>query len=129
VGRSPNTTHAAACRAHLNDAQLTETELAQHPDIETKIAAGLAAHNQGQGSSRYISRFIILTEPPKPETGEITDKNYLNQRAVITGRPAEVKRLFSEGTQLQGASPPGPMLGLSSRPQKIYRRSHEYGAR
>jgi feruloyl-CoA synthase len=105
--------NTTACRKIINNNEITDTDLAENSEIRTKIAAGLAAHNQGQGSSRYISRFIVLTEPPKPETGEITDKNYLNQRAVITGRPSEVKRLFAAG---QGASPPGPPPGLRPGP-------------
>jgi feruloyl-CoA synthase len=110
--------NTTACRKFLNNNEITDTDLAENSEIRTKIAAGLAAHNQGQGSSRYISRFIILTEPPKPETGEITDKNYLNQRAVITGRPSEVKRLFAEG---QGASPPGPPPGRRPGPAEAER--------
>ncbi len=86
----------AACRAALGDDTLNETDLAKHPAIASKIAASLATHNAGQGSSRTISRFVILAEAPKIDTGEITDKNYLNQRAVRTGRAWAVEYMFAE---------------------------------
>ncbi len=52
------------------------------------------------GSSRRIGRFILLTEPPSIDAGEITDKGYVNQRATLERRHALVDGLFAE--------PPGP---------------------
>jgi feruloyl-CoA synthase len=52
------------------------------------------------GSSRRIARFVILTQPPSIDAGEITDKGYVNQRATLEHRDDLVKALY--------ANPPGP---------------------
>lgn len=52
------------------------------------------------GSSRRVARFIVLTEPPSIDAGEITDKGYVNQRATLENRKALVDALY--------ANPPGP---------------------
>jgi feruloyl-CoA synthase len=52
------------------------------------------------GSSRRIGRFVIMTEPPSIDAGEITDKGYVNQRATLEHRQALVAALY--------ANPPGP---------------------
>ena len=43
-----------------------------------------------------IARCLILTEPPSIDANEITDKGYLNQRAVLAKRAALVERLHAE---------------------------------
>ena len=35
-------------------------------------------------------------EPPNADAGEITDKGYVNQRAVLQRRAAEVQALYAE---------------------------------
>jgi feruloyl-CoA synthase len=47
------------------------------------------------GSSRRIGRLIILTEPPSIDSGEITDKGYVNQRATLERRADLVASLFA----------------------------------
>jgi feruloyl-CoA synthase len=47
------------------------------------------------GSSRRIGRFTILTTPPSIDAGEITDKGYVNQRATLEHRHAEVEMLYA----------------------------------
>ena len=67
------------------------------PAVRAALAEGLARHNaQAQGSSMRIARCLILTEPPSIDANEITDKGYLNQRAVLTKRAALVERLHAE---------------------------------
>ena len=51
------------------------------------------------GSSRRVARFIVMTEPPSIDGGEITDKGYVNQRATLERRAALVDALY--------ANPPG----------------------
>ena len=65
--------------------------------LRAKIAAALAAHNREQGgaSSRTVTSALLLTEPPSIDAGEITDKGYINQRAVLTVRAPLVEALFS----------------------------------
>jgi feruloyl-CoA synthase len=48
-------------------------------------------------SSQRIGRVLVLAEPPSIDDNEITDKGYLNQRAVLERRAAEVERLYEEG--------------------------------
>ena len=38
---------------------------------------------------------LLLAEPPNLDAGEITDKGYINQRACLQRRAAEVARLYS----------------------------------
>ncbi|MFZ5669499.1 MAG: AMP-binding protein [Pseudomonadota bacterium] len=60
----------------------------------------LAAFNASAGgSSRRVGRFMIMTEPPSIDAGEITDKGYVNQRATLERREALVKSIY--------ANPPG----------------------
>jgi feruloyl-CoA synthase len=67
--------------------------------VRQVVAAGLAQHNaQVQGSSRRIARCLLLGEPASIDAGEITDKGYLNQRAVLSARAALVARLYAEPT-------------------------------
>jgi feruloyl-CoA synthase len=57
----------------------------------------LVAHNaQAGGSSRRIARFLVMTEPPSIDSGEITDKGYVNQRATLERRADLVARLYAE---------------------------------
>jgi feruloyl-CoA synthase len=51
--------------------------------------------DEGAGSSQCPTRALVLTEPPSLDAGEITDKGYINQRAVLTRRAADVARLHA----------------------------------
>ena len=53
-------------------------------------------NDSGRGSASRITRALLLDEPPQPDAGEITDKGYVNQRAVLDRRHADVDRLFSD---------------------------------
>jgi feruloyl-CoA synthase len=61
-------------------------------DLAEKIRAFNATEG---GSSRRIKRFTIMLEPPSIDVGEITDKGYVNQRAVIDNRAELVAALYS----------------------------------
>jgi feruloyl-CoA synthase len=54
-----------------------------------------ALRAEGGGSSQSPSRALLLAEPPNADAGEITDKGYINQRAVLTRRSADVMALYS----------------------------------
>jgi feruloyl-CoA synthase len=61
------------------------------------IRAGLARHNRGHaGRSERVARVLLLSEPPSIDANEITDKGYINQRAVLERRCADVDRLFGD---------------------------------
>jgi feruloyl-CoA synthase len=60
------------------------------------VAAALRAlKGEGGGSSQVPVRALVLSEPPSVDAGEITDKGYINQRAVLARRAAEVARLYA----------------------------------
>ena len=60
-------------------------------EITAQVAEKLKAFNAtAGGSSRKVGRFRMLTSPPSLDTGEITDKGYVNQRATQDSRAAEV---------------------------------------
>lgn len=52
--------------------------------------------DSGAGSSQCPVRALVLDAPPDIDAGEITDKGYINQRAVLTRRAAAVERLHGE---------------------------------
>jgi feruloyl-CoA synthase len=80
----------------LAGADLTPEELAVHPKVQAQLLAGLAVHNaENPGSSTRIKRVLLMTEPPQIDASEITDKGYINQRAVLTRRSALVDRLYT----------------------------------
>jgi feruloyl-CoA synthase len=48
------------------------------------------------GSSERVVRALVLAEPPSIDSGEITDKGSINQRAVLERRAALVEALYAE---------------------------------
>jgi feruloyl-CoA synthase len=65
------------------------------PGVRQCIRDGLALlRSEGVGASTYAARAILLEEPPSIDAGEITDKGYVNQRAVLERRAAIVGRLY-----------------------------------
>ncbi len=66
--------------------------------LAARIADVLRAlRDEGAGSSQCPACALVLAEPPSLDAGEITDKGYINQRAVLTRRAAEVARLHASG--------------------------------
>ncbi len=49
---------------------------------------------EGAASSTCPARLMIMTEPPSIDANEITDKGYMNQRAVLERRAELVERLY-----------------------------------
>jgi feruloyl-CoA synthase len=66
-----------------------------HALDERALAEGLVRCNAGRGSAAQITRARILREPPSIDHGEITDKGYINQRAVLARRADEVAALYA----------------------------------
>ena len=67
------------------------------PEVLREHIAGVlrALRSEGAGSSQCPACALVLGEPPSLDAGEITDKGYINQRAVLTRRAAEVARLHA----------------------------------
>jgi feruloyl-CoA synthase len=64
--------------------------------VRAKIAGALAALAAEGGSSTHPVRALVLAEPPSIDAGEITDKGYINQRAVLERRAALVEQLHTD---------------------------------
>ncbi len=47
-------------------------------------------------SSTRIARLLVMSEPPSIDANEVTDKGYINQRAVLQRRAALVEKLYSD---------------------------------
>ena len=56
----------------------------------------LRDYNETVGSSERIHAFCLLRDPPSLAAGEITDKAYVNQRAVLKHRSGQVERLYDK---------------------------------
>jgi feruloyl-CoA synthase len=66
-------------------------------EARAALADRLAGHARAQtSSSTRIARLLVTTEPASIDAGEITDKGYLNQRAILDRRGAEIERLFGD---------------------------------
>ncbi|HEY0133128.1 MAG TPA: feruloyl-CoA synthase [Nannocystis sp.] len=71
--------------------------LVDDPRVRAAVLAALERHNaEHDGSSRRIGRCLLLREPPALDAGEITDKGYINQRAVLRRRAEALARLYAE---------------------------------
>jgi feruloyl-CoA synthase len=64
-------------------------------EIRAKLAAALRELAKESGSSTHPVKLLVMSEPPQIDAGEITDKGYINQRAVLERRAALVERLYS----------------------------------
>ena len=73
------------------------SELLGSETARQTLCDSLAAHNsRNPASSTRIARVVFLEEPLNIDAGEITDKGYVNQRAVLERRQALVERLYSD---------------------------------
>ncbi len=68
-------------------------------ELAAKVAGALRQLREeaGGSSSHSPMRALVLGEPPSVDTGEITDKGYINQRAVLQRRAELVQRLYEGG--------------------------------
>ena len=62
-----------------------------------------ARRDAGAGSSQCPTRALVMTSPPDPDAGEITDKGYINQGAVLLRRAEAVAMVYA-------ASPPDDVI-------------------
>ncbi|AJC23544.1 feruloyl-CoA synthase [Pandoraea pulmonicola] len=85
-----------AMAADVGNAPDAGRQLAMHDGIRARVAQALAQLAQDAGSSQRAARAAILSSPPSLELGEITDKGYVNQRAVLNLRADDVARLYSD---------------------------------
>jgi feruloyl-CoA synthase len=74
------------------------------PDwIRARLAKALKDLSAQAGSSTYPRRLLVMAEPPSIDANEITDKGYMNQRAVLERRAALVEKLYAGGSEVISA--------------------------
>jgi feruloyl-CoA synthase len=59
------------------------------------LASRLHDHGVGRASSRRVTRVLLLDDQPSIDAGELTDKNYINQRVALANRSHLVDNLYS----------------------------------
>lgn len=87
-----------ACRRMIGDMSATLEQVVAHPLIRDHVRDGLRAHNRrfAGSSSMRVARAFLMAEPASIDSGELTDKGYINQRAGLARRSALVARLYAE---------------------------------
>lgn len=82
------------CQRRVGE-KLSMAELAAHPKVIEAVRAGLARHNEAHpNAAARIARICLQTTPPQPDSGEITEKGYLNQGRVQDLRKADLEALY-----------------------------------
>ena len=67
-----------------------------HAGVRAKLGGLLAAFNRDAGgSSGRVARLVLMATPPSLDTGEMTDKGSINQRAVLGHRASLVMELYA----------------------------------
>jgi feruloyl-CoA synthase len=69
-------------------------------ELKAKLDGTLEALAGEGGSSTHPKRLLVMSEPPQIDAGEITDKGYINQRAVLERRAALVEKLYSNDPEV-----------------------------
>ncbi len=83
------------------DSRTPVPELTANEKVREALRDGLAAYNgENPGSSTRIGRVLMLSEPPVIDANEITDKGYINQRAVLERRASLVDTLFGDDPEV-----------------------------
>jgi feruloyl-CoA synthase len=74
----------------------TDGELVGHEILQDMLGHVLAVHNEMVGSAARVERLLLLGRPADLESGEITDKGYINQRQVLKNRAPLLDLLYTE---------------------------------
>jgi feruloyl-CoA synthase len=82
---------------HPDHAARVDAEGVPEDSLRTELVATLSRlAAEGGGSSQRVERLLVLTEPAQLDAGEITDKGYVNQRAVRDRRADLVALLTAD---------------------------------
>jgi feruloyl-CoA synthase len=85
-----------AAREVVGDPEAEMDALVRSCAVADVLRERLAAYNVAHpASSTRVERVLLLEEPPQLDANEITDKGYVNQRAVLTRRADRVQALFA----------------------------------
>ncbi|MGH6799460.1 MAG: feruloyl-CoA synthase, partial [Roseiarcus sp.] len=89
----------AACRelVDTSNGAADPAEILACDGVRNKFASLLETFNaKAGGSSGRLARLILMDDPPSLDSGEMTDKGSVNQRAVLSRRAALVEELYVE---------------------------------
>lgn len=76
--------------------ELTLEELSRHPKVIEAVRNGLANYNSTHpNATTRVSACVLQSDMPDPESGEITEKGYINQGKARDLRHDDVQKLFS----------------------------------
>ena len=81
-----------ACRRLAADSVDVSADARVRNELGARLRAMAATST---GSSTYVRRAIVLSEPPSLDAGEITDKGSINQRAVLSRRADALAELYA----------------------------------
>jgi feruloyl-CoA synthase len=89
-----------ACRRLAGCAEdVPAPQVLHHPAVRVFFQAMLdKLAGQSTGSANRLERIHVLAEPPSIDRGELTDKNSINQRAVLQHRASLVEALYEGQT-------------------------------
>src|SRR6185312_1379296 len=116
----PNET---GCRSLCPDAPASMKlgRLLLDPRVRQRIAEALATMaSEADSSCMRPARALLMHEPLTVDGNEITDKGYVNQRAVIARRTELVERLYAEPPDPEVIIAPQPVRG--GKPAKVRTR-------
>lgn len=68
--------------------------------VRETLSGALAVLARQGGSSTHPVRLLVMTEPPQIDENEITDKGYINERAVLERRASRVEQLYSNSADV-----------------------------
>ena len=91
--------NVAVCRALCPElsAEAPVRQVLRDSRVVQHVHSGLQTlARNGVGSSTFATRVLLMEEPPSIDAGEITDKGYINQRAVRMHRVDLVAHLYSD---------------------------------
>src|SRR5262249_47077755 len=103
-----------ACRALAPDlaADAPAAQLLADVRVQAAFACKLDSFAAAStGTSGRIMRAVVLAEPPSLDTGAITDKGSINQRAVLARRNGAVEALY--------ANPPPPHIIVARQSAEV----------
>jgi len=79
------------------DAATPLVEMIEEPALHQALTELIQGYNVDHpASSTRIVRILLMAEPPNADANEITDKGYINQRAVLEARADLVAALYSD---------------------------------
>ena len=84
-------------RAEIGALVFLSAAAKDRPDVRERLRAALAKLAAEGGSSTHPRRLLVMSEPPSIDANEITDKGYINQRAVLERRAALLEKLYAGG--------------------------------